>query len=158
MKNYVLAAIFFILFVLTYELLKIDIVIHETSHYLVGKLLGGDCTIRLYWKGGGETVCKFAYITKGGLILYSLAGVLAELFVSLILLAFPFTSALGGYMFYSTALSNFAGAYTTDFNTIGFYVPLNPVFRVLFLMIGIIVLLLNILRYFKFFLKYKTKK
>lgn len=157
-KNEVLiASLFFLAFVLMFELLKVDVVIHETSHYLVGRFLGGECEMFLYF-GGGKTVCFFQRITKSGLALYALGGIIGEVFVSLILLAIPFTSALGGYMFFSIGLSHFLGAYRSDLESIGLEFLLSPIYKIIFLAIGIIVLWLSVFTYVKFFLKYKTKK
>lgn len=148
----VISLAFFIAFISIYSILRIDIVIHELSHYIVGKMLGGECYYNLYLFGG-VTVCKFENLTKGGLVLYSLAGIIGEFVASQILMIFPFTSAFGGYMYFNISVSNLFNAYKTDLRSIGLEFLTTPFFKIVFLLIGMIVLVSSLNIYAKYHLK-----
>ena len=102
--------------------------VHEFGHYIVGTLLGGNCTIRIE-EDAHVTTCYFEKITKSGLFLFAIAGILAEALFAILFFLMPELSMMGGSIFLDMGFRNLMGAYKKDLIDVGLAVfakyPMN---------------------------------
>ena len=102
--------------------------VHEFGHYIVGTLLGGNCTIRIE-EEAHVTTCYFEKITKSGLFLFSIAGIAAEILLAILFFSVPEFAMMGGSIFLDMGFRNLMDVYEKDLIDAGLVVfakyPMN---------------------------------
>jgi len=141
-KKLICALFLFAAWVVFFEISRFFVIWHELSHFMVGRLLNGVCSLSIYM-GGGQVSCRFRNLTYDQYLLYALAGIIGELSFALILLLMPYTSSLGGYWVWRIAFNHFVDAYRTDLMDTHLYFLLSPAWKYFFLLDGLLILALS---------------
>ena len=120
-KKLIFPLLIFFIFVIFDYFTGFMIVVHELGHATTCNLFGGSILDIEAERTGGKVQCYFGKSVEAyKLVIFYLAGMLAELIVALIFLAIPYTSHIGGYLTFMIGWSWFFGSYAKDFEIIPF--------------------------------------
>ncbi|RLI99260.1 MAG: hypothetical protein DRP06_03810 [Candidatus Aenigmatarchaeota archaeon] len=151
-KVILLPAIIFVVFVLLDYLIGLTVIVHEFGHAFTCNLIGGKILNLEAERTGGKVECYFGReIESYKLVIFYLAGILAELTLALIFLAIPYTSHIGGYLTFMIGWSWFFGSYAKDFEIIPFLL-IFPV-RFLVLVLSVVVYIISWIITFRYWEK-----
>lgn len=155
-KKIAIAAVVLFAFIAVYEIFSIGIIWHELGHMLSCILLKAVPRVEVtdrQWK----TICHKDIFTESEVFWISMAGVMAEAVLALALLLNPASSAMGGYIFFSTSICNFYGCYAHDFEQAGMEMLLTPFFKIYFLVLTFLIFVVSCWWYLGFWEKQKFK-
>lgn len=118
--------------------------VHEFGHYIVGTLLGGNCTIRIE-EEAHVTTCYFEKITKSGLFLFSIAGIAAEILLAILFFSVPEFAMMGGSIFLDMGFRNLMDVYEKDLIDAGLVVFAKYPMNLLVFAVSIIIYIWSII-------------